>query len=31
MLVAMTEPGKAAYAAAIERQAHWADKFTAGL
>ena len=31
MLVAMTEPGEAAYAAASERQERWADDLAAGL
>lgn len=31
MLVAMTEPGQAAYAAASERQERWADDLVAGL
>ncbi len=31
MLVAMTEPGEAAYAAATERQERWADDLAAGL
>lgn len=31
MLVAMTEPGEAAYAAASERQEGWADALAAGL